>query len=127
MLELILPYPFVSGNHYKTHTRGGHVYITKKGEAYRKAVKAAVLGAMSRKPYLLNILPISKKVDVTVTMHPPDRRKRDKDNAEKVLYDALTLAGVWVDDSLIGRKVFEEWGDPIRGGVAVVQITASGG
>lgn len=39
-------------------------------------------------------------MELSVTLCPPDKRKRDMDNfAGKALLDALTLAGVWADDS----------------------------
>lgn len=34
-------------------------------------------------------------------MYPPDNRKRDLDNALKVLFDSFEMAGVYEDDSQI--------------------------
>lgn len=57
-----------------------------------------------------------------ISAHAPDNRRRDLDNfGGKALLDALTHAGVWLDDSQV-RRLSMEWGENIRGGKAVVQI-----
>jgi Holliday junction resolvase RusA-like endonuclease len=40
---------------------------------------------------------------------PPDARRRDIDNYNKALFDALTHAGIWEDDSQVQRMLVE-WG-----------------
>lgn len=67
-------------------------------------------------------LRISSGVAVSVTLHAPDKRRRDLDNfGGKALLDALTHAGVWLDDSQV-RRLSMEWGENVRCGKAVVQI-----
>ncbi len=67
-------------------------------------------------------LRIGSGVAVAVTLHAPDNRRRDLDNfGGKALLDALTHAGVWLDDSQV-RRLSMEWGENVRSGKAVVQI-----
>jgi len=108
---LTLPYPKVSGNH-KNRMGRGRIYTTKDGKEYNLLVKMAVVKARMAGQLRHKI---ESKVHVTLEVAPPDRRRRDKDNVEKVVFDALTEAGVWADDSLIGRKVHEDWHDPDPG------------
>lgn len=59
---------------------------------------------------------------VEITFYPPDRRKRDLDNLPKSLFDSLTDAGVWKDDSLI-QDLRTRWGPRTGEARAVVKIT----
>ena len=52
----------------------------------------------------LELLPITTPISIEVCMTMPDKRKRDLDNVEKVLYDALQKSGVIDDDSMIYYK-----------------------
>lgn len=101
MPTIRLPYP-PSVNHYwgqRVIRRGrGYavlVYVGEKGKAYRKAVEAAV---RKRWP---GITATTRNVVVTIRVVMPDRRKRDLDNTTKASLDALTSAGLWVDDSQV--------------------------
>ena len=113
-ITLTLPWP-PSTN--KTWRRAGrHMHLATRATTYRLAVHSLVLGAK------LPGLPLTGPLEVSVTLCPPDRRRRDEDNfAGKALFDALTKAGVWLDDSQIRRKVVE-WGDVARGGCVAVEI-----
>jgi len=59
---------------------------------------------------------------VEITLFPPDERSRDIDNYNKALFDALTHAGVWEDDSQV-KRMLVEWGPVTRKGR--VEITIS--
>jgi len=62
---------------------------------------------------------------VDFLVEPPDRRGREVDNLMKVVKDALTDAGFWVDDSnKVIRKGSWEWAAPGKGAVLG---TATGG
>lgn len=48
---------------------------------------------------------------------PPDKRGRDEDNLRKVVQDAITLGGLWRDDSnRVIRATLFRWLDPVPGG-----------
>jgi len=109
MLIIELPFP-VSTNTYYRHARGRN-FISKKGLEFRKAVKTI---AVDKAP--------SGRIEVGVTLYPPDRRVRDIDNyGGKSLLDALVYAGVIEDDSLIDRLVIER-GAVTKGGKCRVYI-----
>ena len=43
------------------------------------------------------------RLGVRAELYPPDKRKRDMDNAWKVISDACTRARVWIDDNQIDQ------------------------
>lgn len=92
--SMVLPYPFVTGNHAVKHARGQH-YRTKLAEEYRAEVKKqlASMGLAGSK-----WRPLSR-LKVRLRICPPNRKTRDIDNVLKELCDALTKAGFWIDDS----------------------------
>lgn len=103
-VELTLPWPLATGNHYKSTTiryKGTgcnrrpfiHHYVTPEGEEYRRMVADVAL--REGRPR------VEGKVAVRFRIHPPDRRRVDSSNIIKVVEDTLTLAGVIEDDSLI--------------------------
>jgi hypothetical protein len=47
------------------------------------------------------VRPIAGRLAVTIDVHPPDRRRRDLDNALKALLDALQHGGAYHDDAQI--------------------------
>lgn len=88
-IKLELPWPPSVNRYYRTVL--GRMLISREGREYRKLITELVdvptmfLG----------------RVAVTVECHAPDRRRRDLDNICKCLFDSLTSAGVWDDDSQI--------------------------
>lgn len=91
MFTLTLPYP-PSINHAFSVIRGRPV-LSQQTRAFRQRVRGLVRSAGI--PTLLG------PVAVRLELHPPDDRRRDCDNAQKSLLDALTQAGAFVDDSQI--------------------------
>lgn len=90
------------------------MHVSSASTTYRVAVKSIVTAQ--------KVQTITEYVEVHVTLCPPDMRKRDEDNfAGKSLFDAMTKAGVWRDDSQIRRKVVE-WGDVKPGGAVMIEI-----
>lgn len=112
-LKLVLPFPPASGNHQHARGRYGNVYVRNAITNYRLLVRAAVLRQFQGVKFS-SLLPITGKCDIEIHVVPPDRRRRDKDNLEKVVLDAITLAGVWADDSLIADKIHRDWLKPSR-------------
>lgn len=114
MITLTLPYP-PSGNHMWKHTRQGRHYLTDKARAYYELVRAAVL----QQGRMVNI---DQPIQVECVLYPPDKRRRDMDNAWKVIGDSLTKANLWQDDHLI-RKLTLEWQTPVKGGWVFIIIS----
>ncbi|WP_444957583.1 RusA family crossover junction endodeoxyribonuclease [Microbulbifer sp. ZKSA002] len=109
-----LPYP-PSVNNYYGRTRTGSVFIKKPGKEFRATVQAALA------PY--NLQPLQGKLRVWIEVFLPDRRKRDIDNINKALLDALTAAGIWVDDDLVTDLRLVKAGiEKELGGCVVVHI-----
>jgi crossover junction endodeoxyribonuclease RusA len=99
-------------NVYWRYARG-KVYLTEAAKQY----KAAVLQCVGRRP-----TPIADLVLVEVDVYPPDTLDRDIDNLLKATLDALTNAGVWVDDVQVKRLVIEQL-DVVKGGALMVSIS----
>lgn len=111
MLELELPYP-PSVNHYWRRV-GARTLISRGGRAFREAV-CSILAAQG-------IRPIAGPLVVEVTIHPPDKRRRDIDNIQKALLDALQHGGAYGDDSQIVRLTIEK-AEPLDSGKTLVRI-----
>ena len=91
MIELALPYP-PSVNHYFSYYQGRPV-LSKDARSYRHQVRRIAI-ASSIKPLMG---PLAVRIDIT----PPDDRRRDCDNVQKAVLDALQHAGAFWDDSQV--------------------------
>lgn len=90
--------------------------ISKKGRQYLKAVEAAVVDTLGGVP-----APMSGPVQVVLDLYPPDRRRRDIDNYCKALFDALTHAQIWEDDSqIVQLQIYKH--DPQNPGSITVTV-----
>lgn len=118
-IEIVLPWP-PSTNHTwgkarNKRTGKPQVYLTKDARIFRAEVAFRAHGCRK-------YMPIEGPLDVSVKLFPPDNRRRDEDNfAGKALFDAITHAGIWNDDSQIRKKTVE-WGDVKKHGEVVVTI-----
>jgi crossover junction endodeoxyribonuclease RusA len=110
-LTLELPYP-PSVNHYWRRV-GARTLISREGRRFRARVAAHLATRRIRR--------LDGALDVHVTVHPPDRRRRDLDNAMKALLDALAHGGVYEDDGQIDRLEIVR-GDVVPEGKVVVRI-----
>jgi crossover junction endodeoxyribonuclease RusA len=97
MIELELPYP-PSVNHYWRRV-GARTLISRGGRAFRQAV-CSILAARG-------VRPLEGPLELAVDVFPPDRRRRDLDNLQKALLDALAHGGAYLDDSQIARLTIE--------------------
>jgi crossover junction endodeoxyribonuclease RusA len=111
MLEIELPYP-PSINHYWRRV-GSKTLISRQGRRFR----ATVMAILAR----LQMNPLAGKLVVEVQVHPPDTQRRDLDNVQKALLDALQHGGAYADDSQIIRLEVTK-GEPIAGGKTLVRI-----
>ena len=111
MIELELPYP-PSVNHYYRHV-GPRTLISREGRLYRERVAAEL--------HVLGIEPAAGALVVTIELYPPDRRRRDADNTQKALLDALQHGGAYQDDSQIVKLTVEKY-EPVAGGRVIVRI-----
>lgn len=113
MLEVELPYP-PSINHYWRHFRG-RTLISREGRRFRSNV-VAILAAM-------RIQPMEGALELAAQVFPPDNRRRDIDNVQKALLDALQHGGAYADDSQIVRLSISKC-SPMEGGKTLVRIRA---
>jgi crossover junction endodeoxyribonuclease RusA len=111
MMEFVLPYP-PSINHYWRRV-GPRTLISREGRRFRGRV-LAILAAM-------RIQPIVGRLAVQVQIYPPDNRRRDIDNVQKALLDAMQHGGAYADDSQIVRLTIDKC-EPVEGGKTVVRI-----
>lgn len=91
MIELELPFP-PSVNHYYRRV-GPRTLISREGRRFRDRVCALL--AVRR------VDPLAGPLTVEIEIYPPDRRRRDIDNVQKALLDALQHGGAYRDDSQI--------------------------
>ena len=105
MLHLELPYP-PSINHYFRHL-GSKVVISRRGRAFRVRVWWLLR--------TMRVRPMTGELAVVVDVFPPDRRRRDIDNVQKALLDALQHGGLYEDDSQIVKLDIERRGCVSRG------------
>lgn len=107
-----LPYP-PSVNHYWRRV-GFRTLISRGGRRYRRDVVALLAAGRAA--------PLRGRVELVVHVFPPDDRRRDLDNLQKALCDALQHAGVYADDSQIDRLDVHR-GPVVPGGKVIVQVT----
>jgi len=113
-IHLELEFPPTVNSYYGHNTRGIK-YISKRGRTFRESCAELCL---QQNAYGLSI---DYRLSVDVILYPPDRRTRDLDNYMKALLDALTLAKVWTDDSLIDCLTIHR-GSIVKGGKCAVRI-----
>lgn len=111
-LRFDLPYP-PSVNHYWRRV-GARTLISRQGRAFRDSVCSLLA--------LRRLHPLEGWLKVHLQFFPPDRRRRDVDNIQKPVLDALQHAGVYHDDFQIVSLVTDRL-EPREGGQLVVAVT----
>lgn len=112
MITLTLPIS-PSINHYFAR-HGNRTYLPAKVKEYREAVADIV--AQAGKPTA------EGRVSVFMAVHMPTKRRSDIDNRVKGCLDALTHAGVWLDDEAVDELMVVRK-EVTRGGKVVIVIT----
>lgn len=114
-VTITLPFPPSANRYWRYVTIKGapRVLISKAGRQYREAVGACLVAARAR--------PLADDLAVEITLHPPDRRKRDADNSLKCLLDSLQHGGLFEDDSQITDLTVRKR-HPVEGGKAMVRV-----
>lgn len=112
--SIALPWP-PTGNSAVRHANGAH-YIRPEVTEYRNQV-AAILCQHER---------IRGEYVLDVDMSPPDGRRRDCDNALKVLLDAAVKCGWLEDDSMAYMKELHVYVKDDRQGRALIRATSIG-
>lgn len=113
MITFTLPMPPTINTAYGRR-RSGAMFVKQAGVDFRKNVAEIVAAAGHPK--------LTGRVSLFVAVHPATRAKQDLDNRSKTLQDALTHAGVWLDDEqiddlhVVRREV-------VKGGMVRVVIT----
>ena len=112
-MPLTLPYP-PTMNTYWRHV-GRRTLISREGRTFRRNVCALLGGGGMRKP------PLSGRIALAMDAFPPDHRRRDLDNIQKPVLDALEHAGVYADDSQIDLLVTRRR-EAVSGGRLLVTV-----
>ncbi|AYO37651.1 RusA family crossover junction endodeoxyribonuclease [Serratia sp. P2ACOL2] len=119
-MNLTLPFsPRVNG-YWRSPNKGssrGRTLVSERGRAFQAEAIAQVMKQLRRRPK-----PISADISVAVVFYPPTKARRDLDNFFKALFDAMTQAGVWLDDSQI-KHIDAKWGPVTKGGKVELRIS----
>lgn len=119
MIAVVLPFPYVTGNHSRAPRRDGGWYVTAKARAYRQVVHSLTV----------RLRPLPGLVAVDVALYRGERNGRlvraDVDGAIKVLLDALQ-GRAYGNDSSIRRLIVEMLEDRERPRAEVL-VTPYGG
>lgn len=113
-MKLILPFPPSVNGYWRSTSQG--MKISASGRSFRINAFAAIMEQLKRAHKTITV-----GVEVRVILYPPDKRRRDLDNYQKALFDSLTYARIWSDDSQI-KKFTVEWGELTIGGKAEITI-----
>lgn len=115
--EITLPWPPSTNRIWRNVVVRGkpQTLLSKEGREFR-----SLAGAYCMKSGISGKR-LSGRIAVSLVAMPPDKRHRDLDNVLKATLDALTHAGVWLDDSQIDRLEVSR-GEITKGGCLKVSI-----
>jgi crossover junction endodeoxyribonuclease RusA len=111
MKTLTIPYPPSVNTYWGFH--GHRRFLTPKAVQFKKTVAHIV----SQQQIKFG----NQRLEISITLYPPDRRVRDIDNVVKSTFDALVQANAFADDSCIDVLLVQR-GTVIKGGKADVTI-----
>ena len=115
---LSLPFPPSVNSYYglACHGKMPHKYVKPKGKDYRTQVQKII---QDKDLELRANIPLS----VSITLTPPDKRVHDIDNILKCLFDSLTHANFWQDDSYV-RRLLMDYAPPTKQGSVLLHVEA---
>lgn len=111
-----LPYPPSVNRIWRQHA--GRTLLSREGRDYRAMVAQKLSKSGINRP----AYPLTGRIEITVDIFPPDRRRRDIDNVQKALFDAMQHAGLYEDDSQIDRITLNRR-NPVAGGSVTIWLT----
>lgn len=120
-MKFFLPFPPSVNTYWRSPNKGaakGKILVSEVGRRFKHAARAAIIEQLKAFPK-----PSSAPAAVEIILYPPDYRRRDLNNYNKALLDALTYAGIWEDDSQVKRMTIE-WGENVKGGRVEITISA---
>lgn len=112
MIKLTIPYPPSVNTYWGFHSH--RRFLTPKANQFKAKISELVIE--NKVPKLGDA-----RIELTITLYPPDKRARDIDNVLKCCIDALCQAGVFDDDSQVDVLLVLR-GDIVKGGKAEVFI-----
>lgn len=102
-MKLTLPWPESVNSYWQSRAIKVHgkwmstVYVSAAGKSFQKNVASAVADQLGQHQ------PLEGRLGYIFEFHQPNARKCDISNYVKSTEDALTKAGVWLDDSQVDR------------------------
>lgn len=99
MTSLELPFPPTSNHAYATVTTRGGARRVKSAAARNYTLVAQVL---TKRVHPFPIFTIRDRISITINLYPPDNRRFDIANREKILVDAVSSV-LGFDDSQVDR------------------------
>jgi crossover junction endodeoxyribonuclease RusA len=111
MKTLTIPYPPSVNNYWGFH--GHSRFLTPKAKQFKKEVAHIV----SQQQIKFG----NQRLEISITLYPPDRRARDIDNVVKSTFDALVQANAIFDDSCVDVLLVQR-GTVVKGGKAEITI-----
>ena len=115
---IYLPWPPTVNSYYSTG-HGKVKYVSAKGRKFRDQVAQDIAEQAPGLTY-------AGQLYAEIVLYPPDKRTRDLDNYLKALLDALTLAGLWADDSQIDQLAVYRGEIAPREGLVRLEIASAG-
>jgi len=122
-LAMVLPWPPSMNTYWRR--AGSIIHVSTAGKQFQSDVRDAVLRTYSMNGWPM--VAMAGPVEVLVQAWAPNKRKWDVDNRLKPLLDALTKAGVWLDDQQVRDLRIVDRGIAEGGEVLVTISQTSGG